>query len=139
MKVILAKTQEIKDVAFGYAVNYLIPKGLAIVATPKEIEKLEQKQKDISQHQQLREKEDQVLAKKLKNKKVIIEAKSSKEKKLFGSVGKNDILKALEVDRSRVEVVLPKPIRTLGKFEVELKIGNSRINISVEVKKKNES
>lgn len=138
MKVIIKKTGEIKDVAFGYAVNYLIPKGLAERATEEKIKKLEEK-KNLLIIQKNEEKE--LLQKELqriKNQKIIIKVKTAKGKKTFGSVTKKQILNKLGLAKNKAKVLLEKPLKELGKHKIKIKIGNQETEIIVElIKNKN--
>jgi len=133
MKVIIKKTGKIENVSFGNAVNYLIPQGLAEKATDENLKALESKK--IFQEKKVREKKekDKNLTGKIKAKKVTIKVKTSKGKKTFGSVGKKQILNALRLTKNQAEVLLDKPIKELGKHKVELKIGDQKTNIEVEL------
>lgn len=135
MKIIIKDTNEVKDVSFGYAVNYLIPQGLAVAATPQAIRRLKEEQKAKSKKRKEKSIEEKDLLEKLRGKVFAIEKKVGEGKKLFGSVTKQDILKALGVDRGLVEILLDAPIKTLGKHTVSLKIGARKIKVKVSVKK----
>lgn len=139
MKIILKDTNDIKNVSFGYAVNYLLPQGLAELATPEKIKALEKKQKELIKNQQQKQKTDKGLVKKLAGKTFVIKAKVGKAKKLYAGITKKNILKSLGVDPDKIEVILTQPIKKLGKHRVELKIGSQRLDILVEVKKKDEA
>ena len=135
MKVIIKDTNEVKNVSFGHAVNYLIPQGLAVAATPQrereieiEIEKRNKKQKDKTRDQER-------LVEKLRGKVFTIEKKVGEGKKLFGSVTKNDILKALGVGKDLIDVLVDAPIKTLGKHSLVLKIGERKVKVKIDVKK----
>lgn len=134
MKVILKSTNQVKDVSFGYAVNYLFPRNLALPATEQNIKILEkEKQKqEVKIQEQL--KKDLQLIEKLKGKTIIIQKRAEKGKKIFGSVTKKDILSQLSVSDGSVEILLDKPIKKLGKYEMELKVGDKRVIIKLEVK-----
>jgi len=133
MKVIIKKTSKVENVSFGYAVNYLIPRDLAVRATPKNLKELESKK--IFQEKKVKEKKkkDKKLTSNLKTKKITIKVKSSKRKKAFGSVGKKQILNALRLTKSQADVLLDKPIKKIGKHKGELKIGNEKTKIEVEL------
>ena len=135
MKVIFKKTNKVENVSFGYAVNYLIPQGLAVKATAQRIRDLESKK--IFQEKKIEKKKEKnkELTNKIKGKKVTIKVKSGKRKKAFGSVGKKQILNALRITKNQAEVLLDKPIKKIGKYKVELKIGNQKIGIEVEIVK----
>lgn len=134
MKVIFKKTNEVKDVAPGYALNYLIPQRLAVIATEEEIKKLEGQELRTKELKEKRERENEKLAKILAGKKIAIETKTGKKGKLFGAVTKTKILKALKVDPKKVEVVLKKPLKKTGKYKIDLKIGGQRVSIDLLVK-----
>jgi large subunit ribosomal protein L9 len=133
MKVILKDSKQVKDVSFGYAVNYLIPQGLAVAASKKELDKLEKVKKSKDKASINKEKENKALVNRFKDKKVSIKAKSSTGDRIFGSVTKRHILKALNLDPNRVEVLLDEPIKKLGNYDVGLKIGNQETKIKIKV------
>lgn len=139
MRVILKKTNEVKDVSPGYALNYLIPRGLAIMATKQEIKKLEIEKLRKDKERQEKEREDKALAEKLKGARVKIVAKAGKGKKIFGSITKAKIKKALKdlkIDTQQIEVLLDKKIKKIGKYKVDLKIGSHRFSIEILVEGK---
>lgn len=133
MKVILKSTNQIKDIPYGYAVNYLLPRGLAVKATELNLEILEKQQETKNQKQKAIDEEDRRLAAKIDGHKIILPVATGKKDKIFGSVTKNDILSQLSIFPARVEVLLDKPIKKLGKYEIDLKIGQSRAKIEIEV------
>ncbi len=134
----LGKEGDIKEVADGYARNYLIPQGLAREATTsilketKERQAREQKQKDKekARAEQIKEKLD--------GKTIKVIAKTGGGDKLFGAVTAReiaDVLKQdLQVDIDRKKIDLNEPIKHLGQYRVRLKIYPSiqaEINIIV--------
>ena len=143
MKVIFKDTQEVKEVKFGYAVNYLIPNGLAILATKEALSALETKKKHKVKKQQQDQEEAEKLLQKICQKKLIIKAKAKKDKSLFGKITKARLKKEIETiigkEKSKIspkiEILLDEPIKKLGKQIVGLKIKKSRGNLQVEVVK----
>lgn len=135
MKVILKDSGEIKDVSFGYAVNYLLPHGLAEVATKEKIKLALLQKKEKEKKLILKREEDKNIAQKFENKSIKIKGKVAKGKKLFGSIGKQEIIQALDADPKRIELVLAEPIKKLGKYKVYLKIGVEKTSINIEVVK----
>ena len=133
MRVILKKTSKVEDVSFGYAVNYLIPQGLAVKATAENLKALESKK--IFQEKKIEKKKEKnkKLTDEIKGKKVAIKVKAAKGKKTFGSVGKKQILNALKLTKNQAEVLLDKPIKEIGKHKIELKIGSEKVKIKVEL------
>ncbi|MFN3301498.1 MAG: 50S ribosomal protein L9 [Patescibacteria group bacterium] len=119
----LGKKYEIKEVADGFAMNFLIPKKLAILATPKEIEKI--KRKKILEEEK-RKKEIEVfknLAEKIKNLEIFVKEKANPDGKLYGSINQEKIAqllkeKGFEIDSEKIN--LKEPIKELGEYEVEI-------------------
>ncbi len=145
MKVILkvdikgtGKRGEIVKVSDGYARNMLIPKGMAVEATQKNMNQLK---KDQAQYEAKIAEEKaaaQALAKKLESLKVNIKAKSGEDGKLFGSITNLEIAKELmeqhgiEIDKKKI--VLPSPIKQKGTHVVEVKLYTEvpgKINVEV--------
>ncbi|MBS3956882.1 MAG: 50S ribosomal protein L9 [Clostridiales bacterium] len=133
MKVIL--TQEIKgkggegdvvDVARGYAVNYLLPRKLAIEATPGNLKQLAARKGNILAREESRFAEARSVAAALDAKKVTIEAKAGEEGRLFGSITTQMIEDAItgqlatKVDRRKMDV--HGHIKQLGTYTVTVQI-----------------
>ena len=121
----LGSSGELVAVRPGYGRNYLIPQGLAIVATKKNISRLEHEKKIIEQKTAKQKKEWTDLAGKMSNVSVTIERQVGEENKLFGSVTVKDIEEALaskgvKVDRKKIH--LAEPIKALGEYTVEVKL-----------------
>ena len=132
MKVILTKEVlglgdpgEIVTVKNGYGRNYLIPRGLAIEATKKNMALVEAERKRI-QRQQVREAEKRRQeAAALEGLSVTIVKRAGETGKLYGSVTNQDIARALaelghDIDRRRI--IMEGPIKTLGTQVVQIKL-----------------
>lgn len=132
------KKGELKNVADGYARNMLIPKGLAVEATPENLNKLEG-QKASQQHKIDVEKQNALDVKSaIDGKKVIIKAKAGNNQRLFGSVTASNIADALsaqfgvKVDKKKIS--LKTDIKNFGTFDVSIKLyAGINADISVEV------
>ena len=113
------------NVKEGYARNYLIPKGFALIANNGNIKLIEMQKKKIEANR-LKAKEDaEKVAKDLESIIITISQKVGEEDKLYGSVTSMDIAdemekKGLSIDRKKI--VLDKPIKTLGEFDVKIKL-----------------
>lgn len=144
MKVILRKdianlgqAGDIKEVASGYARNYLIPKGLAFEATPGRIKEIKTHKETLGKKTAREIKEAQALAEKVTGKTFVIKAKSGEEGRLFGSVTSADIVQSLssegiKVDKRKIE--LEEHIKSLGTYTVQVKFHPevvASININV--------
>lgn len=130
----LGKKHEIKDVPAGFARNFLIPKGLVIIANEENIKKLEEeKQKDEEKSaRELEQMEKQ--ASQLDGMEVIIDVSVGKEGQLFQSINKQKISEQLkemgfEVDKNHID--LKTPIKETGEFPVKIKFEH---NLEAEIK-----
>lgn len=131
MKVILLETKEVKQVANGYARNYLFPQGLAVLATKKNLKKLEKQIKEAEEKRKLREEKAIATKKKLEGEAYKIKAKAGEGKKLYGSVTTARIAKAIGVGKQ--EVLLKKPIKELGDYQIEIKVDSQKAKIKLKV------
>jgi len=132
MKIILMKDFEslgfegdIVDVAKGYARNYLIPKGTAIEATNANLKALEMRKGKITARRMKDKEEAERAAEKVSQITVTMIRKAGEEGKLFGSVTSRDIAQELEregISVDRRKIVTDEAIRTLGEFEVGIKL-----------------
>lgn len=134
MKVILTETIESLGiigsevtVAKGYARNYLLPQGKAVEATNANRNALAQ-QKAKFELQIAKERAfAEEMAERLAGVNCTITAKASEEERLYGSISARDIVDALAKDEISVEkrmVLLREPIKTLGEFQVPIRIYN---------------
>lgn len=131
MKVIILETNEVKDVSLGYAVNYLLPKKLAVVATKKKLEQLKQAAKEEEETKSQGERQDKQEAERLDGKVIEFKEAAGKAGKIHGSITKKEIAKALGV--LKTNIILEEPIKKLGEYEVELKFGKIRAKVKVKV------
>ena len=120
----IGKKFEIKDVKDGYARNFLIPKGLAKLATKQVLERVE-KQKEI-ERQKIEEelKEIQKIASSIDEFEVIIPVKVGEEQQLFEKINTqkiSDKLKELGFEIKKEQIDLAEPIGELGEFPVKVK------------------
>jgi len=134
----LGRTGDIKDVADGYARNYLLPKGLAMEATGGELKHLAQerqaeKSKKDRAHDDARE-----LAKRLGEVTLVFKLKAGEHGKTFGSVTAKEVAEALrkeakaEVDKTKI--VLREPLRSLGVHKIEVRLlADVRADVTVAI------
>jgi large subunit ribosomal protein L9 len=116
---------EIVNVARGYARNYLIPKGLALVASPQNVKAFELIRKKVEVRRLKAKEEAEGLKQRMADIVVTLSQKAGEEGKLYGSVTSMDIATELEkegvvVDRRKI--LLDKPIKALGEYDVAVKI-----------------
>ncbi len=121
----LGQTGELVSVKDGYGRNYLIPKGLAVLATPRNKRRLEHDRKVIEQRDAKRSRDALTLKAGIEKLSVTIAKQTGEEGKLFGSVTTKEISEALaeegfEVDRKTV--VVDEPIKSLGVYTLHVKL-----------------
>ena len=121
----LGKAGDVLKVADGYARNFLIPKGLALEASTKNVNVLEHEKKRILQKVIKDKKKAETLAEQIAGMTCTITRRIGEQDKLFGSVGVKDIEKSLSEQGFEVEkknILLPEPIKALGEFPVKIKL-----------------
>ncbi len=120
------KKGEVKDVAVGYAQNFLFKQGLAIEATPGNMANLKNQQKKEQKLEEEALQEAKNLKDEVEKLKVEIKAKSGEGGRLFGSITNKQVADELKkthnikVDRRKIE--MDQPIRTLGVTKVPVKL-----------------
>jgi large subunit ribosomal protein L9 len=134
----VGKAGQIKDVADGYGKNYLIPHKLAVPAKPGDIKNVEAQIKARARVAAKTEAEMKSLAAELEGKEIMIKAKVGQQDRLYGSITSADIAATMEsslkviVDKRKIE--LAEPIRTLGSFDVVIKLAKditTKIKVTV--------
>ena len=132
MKVILQKdipslgdAGDIKEVAEGFARNYLLPKKLVIIANESSKKAIEHQKKLIKIKKDKRKKSSEQIAQSMSGIELTITAQVGEEGKLFGSVTSMDIAKGLkekgfEIDKRKI--LLDAPIKQEGEFKISIKL-----------------
>src|SRR5256714_926299 len=124
----LGKAGDLKDVANGYARNYLLPRQLAAGATPSLIANRQQR---IAAEQRKLEKQNELnrqQAERLGEVTLTFKARVGSQGRLYGSITSQDIAAGLReaegivIDRRMID--MPEPIRTTGTFKVPVKIAS---------------
>jgi large subunit ribosomal protein L9 len=121
----LGKIGEVVRVRDGYARNYLLPRGLVLVANKKNIKSFEHRKKLVGDQKQKILRQAQSVGNQLAGVALTIPMRTGEEGKLFGSVTNIQIEKALKaqgLDVDRRKIHLNEPIRTLGDFEIPIRL-----------------
>jgi len=127
---------DVVSVADGYARNYLVPKGLALMASKGALKQAEQMRRAREEREQKVKEEAAGRVSKLGATSVYISARAGEGGRLFGSVTKTDVARAIleqlgeDVDRHVIR--LDDPIRTLGSHSVEIHL-HEEVNALVTV------
>ena len=122
----VAETGEVKDVADGYARNFLLPKKLAVLADSKAAQLVEARLKKKARLQAETEAEMRELARQLEGQEVALKARAGAKDRLYGSITNADIAEELEksagvvVDKRKIE--LDEPIHELGSYEIGIRL-----------------
>jgi len=122
----VAKAGDVKEVADGYSRNYLLPRKLAVIATPAELKNLELQRKAEARREVRTEQEAEAFAKVLQDTTVVLKMRAGTKDKLYGSVTSADIAKEIKKltkqDIDKRKIVLAEPIRELGSHQVSIKL-----------------
>ena len=116
---------DIVQVSDGYARNFLLPKKLAVLATPANIRQIEQERAAAVRREAIEKQEAEMLAQQVSRVSLNLSRKVGENDVLYGSVTSMDIAEALEakgfaLDKRKIE--LPEAIKSLGKFDIPVKL-----------------
>lgn len=123
----LGKQGDVVEVRPGYAHNYLLPQGLATVATEHHKRMVEKHRAQLQQIEKARLANLQAMAERLARQSITIEAKANEEGHLYGSVGPAEIANALkrsDITISQDQVRLIGPLKELGLYTVKVHVGH---------------
>jgi len=120
----LGKRGKVLRVADGYGRNYLIPKNLAIPATPGNRKMIEQQRLAMAKKETKYQEEAELLTQELNQLHLMLSRKSGETGTLFGSVTSKDIadlLKTAGIQLDRRKIVLNQPIKSIGNYRIEVR------------------
>ena len=152
MKVVLlediagkGKAGEIREVSKGYAKNFLLPRGLALIATPSVMKQVELR----LEREKLEESVDREklieLAQQIEGKEIRFKARMGGRERLFGSITAADIAEELGraigfvIDKKKIDI--EKPFRQTGSYEVAVKLASDikpKITVVIEEEEEKE-
>lgn len=122
----VGKQGDVVEVKRGYAMNYLLPQGLATIATDHHKRMVEKHKARLQEIQNARMAGLRNLADQITKQSVTIEANANDEGHLYGSVGATDIVAALkrnEITITADQVRLKGPLKELGLYTVAIHLG----------------
>jgi large subunit ribosomal protein L9 len=135
----VAKAGQVKDVADGYARNFLIPRGLAVAATNSALKQVADLQAVAARHAAEEEHAAQELKARLEAQPIAIDAKAGSQGRLYGSVTTADVATAIQkqlgasIDRRDLEIA--DPVRQVGSYEVSARLHrNVTATVTIEVR-----
>lgn len=132
-----ARAGEVKEVADGFARNYLLPKGIAVTASAGALKNVNFQKQISSEKENRQQRENETLAGKLEATSVTFKVRVGEQYRLYGSITSQDIAEEVEnaikqpVDKHKV--LLAEPIRHLGTFKVPIKVGGLTPEVTVRV------
>ena len=132
----IGRRGDIVDVSRGYVRNFLVPRGLAEMATPTRLEEVRREMAEAEERDRRMAERAGEIAETLNKSVITIEARTGEDERLFGSVTAANIAEAIErargvrVDRRRIR--LEEPIRSLGTHQVPVQV-HGDVEASVKV------
>jgi large subunit ribosomal protein L9 len=150
MKVVLledvlgkGKAGEIREVSKGYAKNFLLPRGLALIATPTVIKQVESRLEKEKLEESIDRERLVELAAQIEGKETRFKARIGAGDRLFGSITAADVAEQLSaavgsvVDKKKIDI--EKPFRQAGSYEIAVKLASDiqpRITVVIEEEEK---
>ncbi len=121
----LGRRGEVREVATGYARNFLLPKKLALPATPTNLQNLEYLKRQRERAESQTRAQAQAAADRIVGLTLAVTMRASEDGRLYGSVSAQDVVEFLERNQIPVEkrrVLLEEPIKTLGEYRVPIRV-----------------
>src|ERR687885_447411 len=132
----IGRRGEIVDVSRGYVRNFLVPRGLAEMATPGKLEEVRREMAEAEERNRRMAERASEIAEILNKSVITIEARTGDDERLFGSVTAANIASAIDkargirIDRRRIK--LDEPIKALGTHQVPVQV-HGDVEASVKV------
>jgi ribosomal protein L9 len=126
---------EIIKVKEGFAINYLIPRGLAIAVTDTNVDFFKKRERTIENRKEVLSTQTSMLAEKINSIDLILKKKMHDDGKLYGALSSSDIVDKLAekgVSVAKNQIVFGKSIKSKGVYEVVIKL-SSRLQPKVKV------
>jgi large subunit ribosomal protein L9 len=135
----VARAGQVKEVADGYARNYLIPRGLAVVASAAALKQVAEVQAVAARRANEEEDAARALKNRLESQPIVLEAKAGSTGRLYGSITTGDVVSAVKrqlgADLDRRDVEITEPVRQLGSYTVAARLHKTvTANLTIEVR-----
>lgn len=121
----LGKTQAVVKVKDGFARNFLLPKGLALLATKENLAKMAEIEKRKAMQLEKEKSQAEELARRLNGVSINVAVATNEEDNLYGSVTDADIVSALKEEGFNIDkqnILLNEPLKNLGIYDVAIKL-----------------
>jgi large subunit ribosomal protein L9 len=135
----VARAGQVKDVADGYARNFLIPRGFAVAATAAALKQVAEVQAVAARHAAEQETAARELKSRLEAEPIVVQAKAGSQGRLYGSVTTADVATAIQkqlgtaIERRDLEIT--EPVRQVGSYIVAARLHRGvTANLTVEVR-----
>ncbi len=135
----VGKRHDVKEINDGYAMNFLIPRKLAVLATPQAVAELEKRKKNIEIERGVQESLLLKNLEEIKGKVITIKGKANEKGSLFKAIHKKEIVLEMKrqhnADISEEFIVLEKPIKEVGEFEIPISIKGKKSSFKLVIEK----
>jgi len=126
----VGKKNDVKELGDGYVMNFLLPRRLAVIATPKALAEFELRKKEITIEREVQE--DLLIRnlEEIKGKTIVMKVRADEKGHLFSAIHEKAMVEAMKeqhhADISEEFIVLEKPVKVVGEFEIPLKIQDKK-------------
>lgn len=135
----VGKRHDIKEVNDGYAMNFLLPRKLAEMATLKAVAELEKRMKNLAIEREVQEDLLMKNLEEIKDKVVIIKARADEKGHLFSGIKNKEIVEEMHkqhhADIAEEFIALEKPIKEVGEFNIPISIKHKKSSFKLLVEK----
>jgi large subunit ribosomal protein L9 len=122
----VARAGEVKEVKAGYGRNFLLPRGLAILATPGALKQVESLRQAEARHQAQSDEEAQAIAEVLNDFSLTLKARAGSRGRLYGAITSAVIAQEIQTQTgcqvNKRKIKLEEPIHQLGEYEVAIRL-----------------
>jgi len=135
----VGKRHEVKVINDGYVMNFLLPRKLAVPATQSAIAELEKRKKNIEIERGVQESLLLKSLEEIKGKTITIKGKANEKGSLFKAIHKKEIIEEMKrehnADIDEEFILLEKPIKEVGEFEIPIEIKHKKSSFKLVVEK----
>jgi large subunit ribosomal protein L9 len=134
----LGRKYDVKEAKDGYALNLLIPQGLAVHATDKNVREVDIKKRTDLEHRKIQEDLLLMNLKELNGAKIEMTEKANEKGHLFAGIHKEQIIpeikKQTRIDMLPEFLILEKPIKEIGEHDIAVKVADKTVKFKLVVK-----
>ena len=135
----VGRKHDVKEINDGYVMNFLIPRKMAVLATPSAVAELEKRKKNIEIEREVQTDLLMRSLEEIKGKVVVIKGKANPKGSLFKAIKADEIVSEMHkqhhAEISAEFIVLEKPIKEVGEFEIPIKIKDKKSSFKLIVEK----